>query len=161
MIGVVLESGQAIEQAGATFVNEKRGSDASVRIAQSTQDFSPAVDALDIGGGEPKSEAKVLLRDGGAVGLATEHIGPGREAAEQAIANRHRSQAEGNAPNNLPLPHRLAGVHVMAAEHFVNGSHVLLGKPQSFGMLIDDEHVAVAVQAGEQDDCIGQSRNGE
>jgi len=77
VIGVVLESGQAIEQASATFVNEKPGSDASVRIAQSAQDFSPAVDALDIGGGEPKSVAKVLLRDGGAVGLAAENIGPG------------------------------------------------------------------------------------
>ena len=39
----------------------------------------------------------------------------------------------------------------MPVEHLVHGPRMLLGEPPAFGMLIDDVHIAIAIQAAEQD----------
>ena len=83
MVGVVLEEGEAIEEAGAALVDEEGGFDAGGGVAEALQDFGPALDAVGVGGAEGDAEVAVMGGDGGAVDLAAEEVGAGDEAGER------------------------------------------------------------------------------
>ena len=83
LVGVVLERGEAIHEAGTTAVDEEGGFDGGIRIAQAPEDFGPAVDTVGVGGTQGDAQVGVLAGDGGAGALAGEEIGAGDEAAEQ------------------------------------------------------------------------------
>ena len=52
VVGIVLEKGEAIEEALAAFVNEESGFDIGAGIAEASEDFGPALDAIGVGGAE-------------------------------------------------------------------------------------------------------------
>jgi hypothetical protein len=83
-IGVMLERGEAIHEAGAAAMDEQGGSDRGIRVAQASEDFSPAVDPVGVGRTQGDAQVGVLPGDGGAGALPGEQIGAGDEALEQA-----------------------------------------------------------------------------
>ena len=48
-IGIVLENGQALDEAAAALMNKEGGLDSLFRIAEAIEDFGPAVNAIGIG----------------------------------------------------------------------------------------------------------------
>ena len=127
-VGVVLERGQAIDQASAAVVKEQARPDAGVRIAEEAEHLGPALNAIGVRRAKLEAVLSVLLRDGGAVVLSTEAIGPGDEPAE------------------------FFGIEPVALEHGADRGRVALGEPEAFGVFVEDAKVAVAVFAAEQDD---------
>ena len=82
MVGVVLEKGEAIEESLAAFVNEEGRFDAGVGIAEASEDFGPALDAIGVGGAEGDAQRGKLGGEGGAVVLVGENVAAGDEVGE-------------------------------------------------------------------------------
>ena len=151
-VGVVLEGGEAIEEAGAATVDEEGGFDGGIRIAQASEDFRPAVEAVGVGRTQGDAQVGVLPGDGDASALPGEEIGAGDEAAERGAWSVFGGAAvDGGEGGGF---RRGVEVDSVAVEHGFDGLGVALGDPAAGGVLVHDKKVAVVVVTTEQGDGV-------
>ncbi len=65
LVGVVLEKRETFQEALAALMDEERGWDAGVGIAEALLDFDPALDAVCVGGVDGDAEVGELSREEG------------------------------------------------------------------------------------------------
>ncbi len=136
-VGIVLEAGERLEEAGAAPVDEQRGFDAGRRIAEAAKDGGPAVYTIGVGGAQGDVEAGVGLGDGEAVALAGEDVRAGDKTAEA----------------DAVLAPGLEGDPV-TLEHLLDRRGVPFGHPTARRVFIHNKEVAIAVVCPEQGDGV-------
>ena len=129
----MLQTGDGLEEAGATAVNKQRGFDASRRVAEAAENGRPAVHAVGMGGAQVDAMVGILLGDGEAIALAGEEVLTGDKPAQG---------------QRIPGP----GVErdPMTLAHGLDGFGMTFGHPATSGMFINDEEVAVGIVSAEQ-----------
>lgn len=127
---IVLEPRQAFGQTGAAFVDEEAGPQPIIGIAQEAMDGGPAVDALDVRRAQLQAVLAVFVRDGEAVILSAEAIGA-----------RHD-------------PTKVFRRKQVALQKLANGKAMLLRRPAALDVFIDNDEVAVAIFAAEEENGV-------
>ena len=154
-VGVVLQIRQATDQVLTALMDEERGLDAGVGIAETLEDSGPAGDAVRVSWLQIQAQVAVLFGDGTAVAFGAEHVGARDEAGERAGLEA--------VPKEFPLSGRggvlgeeacaqmvLAGVDVVAGEHGFDRLSVALRNPVAFGVLVQDIEIALMIKAAQQ-----------
>jgi hypothetical protein len=146
-VGVMLESGEAVDEATAALVDEEGWFDAGGGIAKAEEKFSPVLGAIGVSRTDVDAEIGELGADAGAVVLAAEGVGAGDELDERSAGKLGGVLVRGDG-------HGTASGDAMAGEHFLTGQDMSLGHPAALGVFIDDVEVVLVVVAGEKDDGV-------
>ncbi len=152
LVGVVLEGGEAINEAAAALVDEEGGFNAGGGIPEAAEEFGPAEDAAGVGGAEAEAEIAEVGGDAAAIGFGAEAVRAGDELQETAAG---KPGGVGVRGGRVRVGRRVvAGDDTVAGEHFFAGEDMALGDPAAFGVFIDDDEVVLGVAAGEEDDGV-------
>ena len=137
--GIVLERGEGLNEAGTARMDEEPGAYGGGRVAETLEDFGPAIDPVCVGTAELNTEISVFFCNSEAIALAGEDIGTGDEAFQDE--------------SGLSLG-RFGELDAMTVKHGLDGLGVTFNDPVSRSVLIHDVKIAVTVGAAEQSDRV-------
>lgn len=157
-VGVVLQKRQAGEEARAARMDEQRGHDASIGVAQALSDGGPAGHAIHIGGLQGQAELAVLAGDGVPVAFAAEGIGAGDEFGEDPpplqLVPEGLALGAGIREAGQEMLAEMGGgtKHLVSGEHGLDGPGMAGGDPEALSMFVQDVEGAGRIAAAEEDD---------
>ena len=158
VVGIVLQIRQAGDEAGAARVDEQRGRDAGVGIAEALGDGGPAGHAIHIGGLQGQAELTVLAGDGVAAAFAAEGVGAGDKFGEHApllplVPEGLAFGAGIGKAGQEMIAEVIPGTkNLVPAEHGLDGLGMAGGNPKALDVLIQDVDGAGIIAAAEEND---------
>ena len=150
-VRVMLEGGEAIDEATAALMDEEGGFDAGGGVAEAEEEVGPALGAVGVSGVEVNAQVGKMGADAGAVVLVGEGVWAGDEL-DEGTAGELGCVLGGGSDGRAGRA--TASSDAMAGEHFLAGEDMALGHPAALGVLIDDVEVVMLVLAGEEDDGV-------